>query len=160
MSTEAQKEYSRAHYWNNRDRHLQYHKARYHIKKTEPEFRQKRRQYSKQYAERNKEKLKVQRREWQLKNRVRRLASERARHYQKNYGITILERDALFAANNGLCYICSKRPSEVVDHDHGTGRVRGALCHPCNRMLGAIYDEPEVLLAAADYLRRELCSIS
>ena len=91
------------------------------------------------------------RQEYRQRELVTRLANK--------FGITIAERDALFAANEGLCHICSKVPSEVIDHHHDTGRVRGALCHSCNKMLGFAKDDPEILLDAADYLRRELCKI-
>jgi hypothetical protein len=162
--TEEKKEYRRqhakAHYWANREKCLEYHKRRFHIKKVDPEFREKRRQYSKQYAENNKEKLKIQRREYYQKTKEQRQAYGRMLHYKKKFGITIAERDALFAANNGLCHICSRVPSEGIDHDHDTGRIRGALCDPCNLILGYAKDNPEILLLAADYLRRETCVIS
>jgi hypothetical protein len=50
------------------------------------------------------------------------------------------------------CVICGL-PSEVVDHDHKTGRIRGALCHRCNMGLGHFKDDPELLEFAAMYLR-------
>ncbi|KOU43194.1 endonuclease domain-containing protein [Streptomyces sp. WM6378] len=36
------------------------------------------------------------------------------------------------------CELCGRRPSAAVDHDAGTGRVRGVLCRSCNSWLGSM----------------------
>ncbi|WP_329020280.1 endonuclease domain-containing protein [Streptomyces sp. NBC_01601] len=36
------------------------------------------------------------------------------------------------------CELCGRRPSAAVDHDAGTGRVRGAVCRSCNSWLGSM----------------------
>ena len=53
------------------------------------------------------------------------------------------------------CTICGDVGSLVVDHDHRTGRVRGALCRRCNLGLGHFRDDPELLELAALYIRGE-----
>lgn len=63
-----------------------------------------------------------------------------------------------FVALNGgeFCGICGAPPKTRRldrDHDHKTGRPRGALCSRCNRLLHSWLTE-EWLLAAASYLRR------
>jgi hypothetical protein len=41
----------------------------------------------------------------------------------------------------------------VVDHDHGTGLVRGVLCNACNGELGSYRDNVEMLRRYAEILR-------
>jgi len=77
-----------------------------------------------------------------------------ADHLKRTFGLTIEERDALFAAQDGLCAICRSRPIQHLDHQHETGNVRGGLCGPCNMGLGQYEDDPGRLRAAAAYLER------
>lgn len=53
------------------------------------------------------------------------------------------------------CVICGDEGALVVDHDHRTGRVRGALCQRCNMGLGHFRDDPDLLEQAAMYVRGE-----
>jgi hypothetical protein len=54
------------------------------------------------------------------------------------YKLTSQERLELFESSDGLCALCYEQPAKVIDHDHETGAVRGALCHQCNTGLGWI----------------------
>jgi hypothetical protein len=62
------------------------------------------------------------------------------------------------------CGVCGSTEALEVDHDHTccpTNRycescIRGLLCGPCNRGVGMFRDRPELLEAAANYLRRAL----
>jgi hypothetical protein len=85
-----------------------------------------------------------------------------AEYYQRNHNITQEERDRLVAAQNGLCMICKNPPEGRgkgdrlhIDHDHATGERRGLLCGNCNTMIGLAGEDPAVLLAAVDYLRKD-----
>lgn len=42
----------------------------------------------------------------------------------------------------------------VVDHDHETGKVRGLVCHNCNRALGLLHDDVDNFRRAISYLER------
>jgi hypothetical protein len=75
-----------------------------------------------------------------------------ADHLRRTFGLSIAERDDLFAAQGGLCAICRARPIRHIDHDHPTGQLRGGLCGPCNMGLGQFEDDPQRLRAAARYL--------
>lgn len=69
----------------------------------------------------------------------------------------------LYKAQDGCCAICLKPETEIdikyntikmlsVDHCHNTGKVRGLLCSKHNRGIGLLGDDPDLCLAAADYL--------
>src|SRR5437899_1567231 len=51
-----------------------------------------------------------------------------------------------------LCPICCQREGVVTDHDHRTGKIRGCLCHRCNRILGMARDSASLLRSAARFL--------
>lgn len=77
-----------------------------------------------------------------------------ANHLKRTFGITVEARDALFAAQGGLCAICQTAPIKHIDHNHATNEIRGGLCGRCNMGLGQFEDDPSRLLAAARYLHR------
>ena len=54
----------------------------------------------------------------------------------------------------GPCDICGQECERRFDHDHETGAFRGWLCHGCNVALGHFRDDPEILMAAVEYLLR------
>jgi hypothetical protein len=78
----------------------------------------------------------------------------RADHLRRNFGLTTAEAEALFDSQGGLCAICRTAEIKHIDHDHGTDKVRGGLCGPCNMGLGQFRDDPDLLVAAAWYLKR------
>lgn len=53
-----------------------------------------------------------------------------------------------------VCELCGTPGKTVWDHDHRTGAFRGWICDPCNRVLGVIKDNPELLRSMADYIER------
>lgn len=82
----------------------------------------------------------------------------------RRFGITLDDYEERFKAQRGVCAICRKPESVehhstnevqplVVDHDHDSGAVRGLLCTRCNKGIGLLMHRPEVLEAAAAYLR-------
>jgi uncharacterized protein YbaR (Trm112 family) len=56
-------------------------------------------------------------------------------------------------AQDGKCAICQQSRVLCLDHSHANNAVRGLLCRSCNRLLGVVDDNPELLENAARYLR-------
>ena len=57
------------------------------------------------------------------------------------------------------CAICGRSQEEFTkalhaDHDHETGIFRGVLCGPCNKALGLLREDPELIKKAAAYIER------
>ena len=89
-----------------------------------------------------------------------------AREWQlaKNYGISLADYAAMFAAQDGKCAICQNPETALdrkgrvrplaVDHDHKTKAVRQLICNRCNHVLGLADDDPAVIAAAIAYLER------
>lgn len=76
---------------------------------------------------------------------------------RRRYGLSDGDYRALLEAQAGACYLCAHRPAVgdvalCVDHDAGTGEVRGLLCRECNKGLGFLRHSSAVLRAAAAYL--------
>jgi hypothetical protein len=73
-------------------------------------------------------------------------------------GVIPTHADAvLVGMQEGRCGICATSilpyRGRALDHDHNTGRVRGMLCHRCNRTLGLFKDSEEIMRRAADWVR-------
>lgn len=82
----------------------------------------------------------------------------RRSHLKRRYGITEEDYDRLLAAQGGACAICRVRAEDSrgfrphIDHCHKSGRVRGILCGMCNKGIGNLRDDPEILRNAIAYL--------
>lgn len=75
---------------------------------------------------------------------------------EKTYGLAGDSYEALLERQGGKCAICRARPKSkrlAVDHDHGSGAVRGLLCSRCNHdLLGAAWDSLAIAVALWHYL--------
>ena len=75
------------------------------------------------------------------------------------YKLTVEQYRSLLESQGNKCAICGKlgevghRKGLHIDHNHTTGMVRGLLCGTCNRGIGTIGEDPDLLEAAARYLR-------
>ena len=83
-------------------------------------------------------------------------------YYKRLYGISVEEYLDLAEKQNFVCALCGKPNFAmrnvhsgclVVDNDHKTGKVRGLLCHNCNRALGLLHDNADLMLKAAEYVK-------
>ena len=113
---------------------------------------------SKRWRIRNPDKMKAAVRAWVDKNKN--YVSTRHRKYElrNKYNMTEIDYEALLLKQNKKCAICGtttptgKWKVFAVDHCHVTGDVRGLLCNECNRGMGLLRDNAELLRKAADYL--------
>jgi hypothetical protein len=79
--------------------------------------------------------------------------ARRDRYFRQTYGLSLSNIEAMKVRQGGVCAICGTDPDRwVIDHCHETGVVRGALCDTCNRSLGPLKDNVDVLMSAASYL--------
>lgn len=86
--------------------------------------------------------------------------------HKSRYGITLDEKDAMLAAQGGVCACCGtdepKGRGWATDHNHACcpgirscGKcIRGVICSRCNMALGQFDDDPEKLRSAIAYLER------
>jgi uncharacterized protein YlaI len=100
---------------------------------------------SREFRERNPEKVK----RW--KERSRQI--ERARRL----GMTVVQLQMAYDAQNARCAICKREieyRSAHTDHCHDRNVFRGFLCSDCNHILGFAKDSIDILKAAISYLDR------
>lgn len=82
----------------------------------------------------------------------------------RKYNLTLQEFERLFLKQKGKCKTCQKRIKKfstskkkqdgaVVDHCHRTGRIRGLLCHTCNRAIGLLNDDIKLVARIIRYLK-------
>ena len=83
----------------------------------------------------------------------------------RTYGLTIEDYNNLSDTQLGVCGICgntqnegSKKKNLCVDHCHTTGQIRGLLCDSCNRAIGLLKDDIELLKNAISYLEKHKSS--
>lgn len=62
--------------------------------------------------------------------------------------------DKAIEEQNNRCAICGLEKPLVADHDHNRMVPRAPLCNDCNFMLGNARDNPVILEAGAQYLRK------
>jgi hypothetical protein len=102
----------------------------------------------------------IHRQQYEIARREQNLARDpnfdRRRDLWKHYKMRLEDWDALMAAQDGVCGVCGSAEHRGkgwhVDHDHGSGEIRGILCHFCNLALGHFGDDPERCKSAIAYL--------
>jgi hypothetical protein len=89
---------------------------------------------------------------------VRAIQVRERRRTLRTYGLTQEEWDRLIALQGNACAVCkTTQPGGRgerwhIDHDHVTGQVRGLLCQLCNVGIGNLRDDPQIIMAAAQYV--------
>ncbi len=97
-------------------------------------------------------------------NWVKRHPDEKfGQHLKREYGITVEEYKRKFQDQKGVCALCGKPETVMingrvrrlaVDHNFESGQVRGLLCTVCNRNRVGVYEKAMKDTAVRDYLRK------
>ena len=93
------------------------------------------------------------------------MSAEAQRHYglMRYYGIDLAKYQEMLLSQNGVCAICFRPETSVVngkikplavDHCHNSEKIRGLLCARCNQAVGLLGEDVNVLSNAIDYLRK------
>tara|TARA_B100001094_G_C17781140_1_gene599791 strand:+ start:144 stop:632 length:489 start_codon:yes stop_codon:yes gene_type:complete len=86
--------------------------------------------------------------------------AQNRRMHIRTYGIQPEDYDKMLTEQNGVCACCGEKETNPkkkhlsIDHCHKTGEVRALLCDRCNRGIGALNDELDILRKAVLYLER------
>jgi len=105
---------------------------------------------------------------WAKKWQAQRVANptlNRARNYQKKFGLSFEEAGAILKSYNYSCAICGNEETAIdgrtglkknlaLDHCHATDKLREPLCWRCNATLGKVKDSVELLQKMIDYLNK------
>lgn len=98
---------------------------------------------------------------WNKANPERARALRLKANLKHKYGITPADFSRMVTEQAAQCACCRDaldflRPHTIhIDHCHATGRIRGVLCHSCNKMLGHAKDEIKRLAAAIEFFARQ-----
>lgn len=76
----------------------------------------------------------------------------------RKWGMTSKEYNWKLEAQDFQCAICNSKMERGrlchLDHNHKTGEIRDFLCSGCNTGLGQFQDNPIILQAAINYIKR------
>lgn len=122
--------------------------------------KQKWREATRRYIEKNREKVLAADRERKRKKSIDDPEWREERNYKrraKGWGGGKKQWDEMFDNQGRVCAICkSDDPNSLIgwqlDHCHKTKVVRFILCTHCNRGLGGFKDDPDLMRIAADVL--------
>lgn len=112
----------------------------------------------KRWELRNPEKRRMYNQKQVEKDKATGFKRQRKSRLKVHYDMTEQDYEDMLLGQDGACKICgTTKPTGrwkvfAVDHCHATGKVRGLLCNECNRGIGLLGDNPDLLLKAALYL--------
>lgn len=126
--------------------------------RSKPSVKEKQKEYDKRHRIRHPGSMLIAKRKWYKANKPKIRLVARKLALKTKFGMTLDDFNRMFESQDKKCAVCLSENSGAkidwaVDHCHSTGKVRGILCHPCNRILHWKVT-PEILHRAADYLER------
>lgn len=115
-------------------------------------------EYRKRYRLNNQEKIKAYRQKYKPRAKELSRILNRAKRL-KEHGISEEDFNSKLNQQEGKCAICDKPQDESIkflsiDHDHKTNKNRGLLCSNCNRGIGLLQDDINILERAIKYLKQ------
>jgi hypothetical protein len=80
-----------------------------------------------------------------------------SRILKHRYGITLADKKAMYEEQHGLCKLCGEPLPEDfrkanVDHNHNTDEVRGLIHWSCNKLIGFVENNADLISAIYVYL--------
>lgn len=118
----------------------------------------------KEWVRNNPDKIKIIYEQNRIKSNIHYHTENGQKIYRKNhlkkYNMTIDEYGKKVEEQNNLCAICNEPENQkknkhlCVDHSHITNENRGLLCSNCNRAIGLLKDDIEILKKAIIYLTK------
>jgi len=90
-------------------------------------------------------------------------SSQSDKYLRRTYNISLADYHQMLLKQDHRCLLClgegflmqdTHNMRLVVDHCHASGKVRGLLCHNCNRALGLLQDNQQTLERALAYLKQ------
>jgi hypothetical protein len=140
-------------------RHKYYEKNKKHInikaRECYESHKKERKIYEKEYRTNHKKETK----EYILKNKEHIRKKDKNWHLIQKFGITLEQYNEMLTKQNDCCAICGRHKSELkkalaVDHNHETLKIRGLLCEKCNRGIGYLCDDINLLKKAIKFLKK------
>lgn len=112
-----------------------------------------------------KEKQKEYMKKWWADNKERQQKYRKTADLKRSYGISLEQFNEMLVSQSALCAICHKPETQVhpksglpyqlsVDHCHKTGNTRELLCNRCNRTLGMVNDNADLLKRMIEYVQK------
>jgi hypothetical protein len=89
------------------------------------------------YRLENKIRLRTIAKQWAFRNKEKVKGYQRTSHL-RSYGLTTEKLELMRKKQKEKCLICENKRRLVIDHCHKTLRVRGLLCLRCNMLVGMI----------------------
>lgn len=113
-------------------------------------------QLQKEYWEKWPEKAKTTRKRWRKNNPEK----MRSNHLKREYNISLEGYNKILQDQENKCAICNIHKDDLgggrvnldVDHCHETGKIRGLLCPNCNKALGLLKDNINIVQKMTEYL--------
>ena len=162
MTKQQKKEYNKHYYSNNKEKIKEYNKH-YYLDNKEKVSEYDKKRYHDPSTGVKQRKMEASRKRYATPSiKLRTMCLD----FQRNYGITLEERDKMIQDQDNKCLRCglpfegNGRDSLApgIDHDHSFERgdpdsIRGILHSRCNTMLGLHNDSIEDLQLSIDYLK-------